>query len=650
MMQQFEQADFLMNPMFQQQGAVLNQLLFAEDLPEATHSSEVPKPARSETSKTHASRNEVVRDFEVLVRHAVEEDHPADEEARFTVKSNATMKTVKEALIKHLGKPELLTACRLVQRVGENGAFVSFKDSEKLNGRRALLVLGLPSLRTAGEEAAMLEKDQSEPSPVQAATETTPTPFPRRSGVLSVEKTQSEPPKLTVATALALQRDLLQGFSDEDFQSKRQELVRVYKHSDPKRFSAERQKLFLSVQKMVLPKYGFDGGPKGVFEMLQQFDQKELVMNTTIQEQGDALNQLLFSEDLQAEAQAQKSLKMKQDVVETEILLSIRHAIEEDAKDMIQLKVTSSWTIKEIKEALAEQLADPQILQTCRFVRRVGESGAFSSLTDAERLGKRRSLLVLGVPTLRPPDLPRGAKQRKTAAFRSSVKLTPAQAVALQQDLYDGFKAPTFRARLEKLWQQKLKMDVRKFRAERQRLFLSVQSVVLPKYGLEGNPRGVFEMLSQFDQPELHGNEEFQEMGQRLNELLFKGEPEAGTKDSAETEAPKEVQVRVRRAGDENKEEVHVIVLSTASMKEVRAAVAEKCKNPSFVQKGRLVRNQGGVLVAYQDGELLRGRRRLLFVGPPLWPNGAPKARRKLVLEVYNFFGVVQCLNNLNMF
>lgn len=29
------------------------------------------------------------------------------------------------------------------------------------------------------------------------------------------------------------------------------------------------------------------------------------------------------------------------------------------------------------------------------------------------------------------------------------------------QDLYDGFKAPTFRARLEKLWQQKLKMDVR---------------------------------------------------------------------------------------------------------------------------------------------------------------------------------------------
>ena len=27
------------------------------------------------------------------------------------------------------------------------------------------------------------------------------------------------------------------------------------------------------------------------------------------------------------------------------------------------------------------------------------------------------------------------------------------------------------------------------------------------RYGLEGNERGVFEMLSQFDQPELHTNE-----------------------------------------------------------------------------------------------------------------------------------------------
>ena len=34
---------------------------------------------------------------------------------------------LQQALIKHLGKPELLQTCRLVQRVGENGAFSGFK-------------------------------------------------------------------------------------------------------------------------------------------------------------------------------------------------------------------------------------------------------------------------------------------------------------------------------------------------------------------------------------------------------------------------------------------------------------------------------------------------------------------------------------------
>ena len=69
------------------------------------------------------------------------------------MKSNAPMKSVKEAhcfgarpscwwfsgtceaLVAHLGKPELLRSCRLVQPVGENGAFSSFKAK----GGRAVL-------------------------------------------------------------------------------------------------------------------------------------------------------------------------------------------------------------------------------------------------------------------------------------------------------------------------------------------------------------------------------------------------------------------------------------------------------------------------------------------------------------------------------
>ena len=113
------------------------------------------------------------------------------------------------------------------------------------------------------------------------------------------------------------------------------------RHSDPKRFGAERQKLFLSVQSLeliepvilvdsassticihfffflllermntcklrrfVLPKYGFEGGPKaqsqfffstisghlrfplqGVFEMMQQFDRPEFAADITFLQQ-----------------------------------------------------------------------------------------------------------------------------------------------------------------------------------------------------------------------------------------------------------------------------------------------------------------------------------------------------------------------------
>eukprot|EP00435_Cladocopium_sp_Y103_P050843 s385_g15.t1 len=609
MLQQFDR------PEFAGDGDTLNQLLFADELAD-TEASQVSKP-RKEAAK---AKNEATRDVEVIVRHAVEEDHPADEEVRVTVKSNATMKAVKEALIKHLGKPELLQTCRLVQRVGENGAFSGFKDSEKLNNRRALLVLGIPSLRTAGDEALDLK----------APTHQDPQPeVLQRPLVARVAPASREAPKLTVPLALALQRDLLQGFSDADFQSKRKELVRLYKHSDPKRFSAERQKLFLSVQKFVLPKYGFEGGPKGVFDMLQQFDRSEFMSNSTIMQQGDALNQLLFADELPEETlQEQKKSQRKnagKQEAETEVLLTIRNAIEEDHLKEVQLKVKNSWTIKEIKQALAEQLEDPQVLQTCHFVRRVGESGAFSSLTDSERLGKRRNLLVIGLQNIQSEERLKG--QRKSSRLTAkAVKITPAQAIALQKDLYDGFSAPTFRTRLEKLWEQKPTMEARKFRVERQKLFLSVQSVVLPKYGLEGSQRGVFEMLNQFDQPDLHSNEAFQQMGNMLNDLLYKGEPAvAGSTEFGPADAPKEVQIRVRRAGNESKEEVHVIVPSNASMLDVRKAVARKCNNPSFVQQGRLVKNQGGVLVGYQDSEQIRGRRRLLFVGPPLWPKGVPQ-------------------------
>ncbi|CAE7848608.1 unnamed protein product [Symbiodinium necroappetens] len=147
------------------------------------------------------------------------------------------MKSIKEALVAHLGKPELLRSCRLVQPVGENGAFSSFKDNEKLNGRRALLVLGIPSLRPAGEEPA---EDVPAEKSLQASVEPRSKP--------EVKVAVPEPPKLSMSQALALQRDLLQGFSDPEFQQKRKDQRSKIVQSEPRKFSAERQKLFLTVQ------------------------------------------------------------------------------------------------------------------------------------------------------------------------------------------------------------------------------------------------------------------------------------------------------------------------------------------------------------------------------------------------------------------
>ncbi|CAE7519936.1 CPK19 [Symbiodinium natans] len=646
MLQQFDRPEITANGEFQQQGAVLNDLLFGDaGAPAALQASErqsKPKARGPPPARPAAP----VRDVEVLVRHAVQEDHP-NEEALLTVKSNATMKSVKEALVAHLGKPELLRSCRLVQPVGENGAFSSFKDTEKLNGRRALLVLGVPSLRPAGEEVP-------EEAPAEKASYE-----PRKPEGKAVAP---EPPKLSIDQALALQRDLLQGFSDPDFQQKRKELVAALRHTEPRKFSMERQKLFLTVQKVVLPRYGFDGSPKGVFDMLQQFDRPEITSNGEFQQQGAILNHLLFAEEMADPANAvvpptaasERQPKPKArgppparpaaPVRDVEVL--VRHAVQEDhPNEEALLTVKSNATMKSVKEALVAHLGKPELLRSCRLVQPVGENGAFSSFKDTEKLNGRRALLVLGeapeeAPAEKAPCIAlRGVTGKAVAP--EPPKLSIHQALALQhlgkdthghqrpaktikqRDLLQGFSDPDFQQKRKELVAALRHTEPRKFSVERQKLFLTVQRVVLPRYGFDGSPKGVFDMLQQFDRPEITSNGEFQQQGAVLNELLFAEDVAPGTEDVSQVSEPPEVQVRVRRAGDTiTSEEVYVTVAGNATMRDVRAAVAQKCSNPAFLQRAKLVRNRGGVLVGYQDSEPIRGRRRLLFLGPSLWPDG----------------------------
>ncbi|CAE7838571.1 unnamed protein product [Symbiodinium sp. CCMP2592] len=664
MLQQFDRPEISSNPELLQQGAVLNDLLFGEMGAPVALQPQAETQSKAKTRAPPPSRTAApVREVEVVVRHAVQEDHPANEEALLTMKSNATMKSVKEALVAHLGKPELLRSCRLVQPVGENGAFSSFKDNEKLNGRRALLVLGIPSLRPAGEEPA-------EDVPAEKGLQASPEPRVKPEAKVAAP----EPPKLSISQTLALQRDLLQGFSDPEFQQKRKDQCSAIVQSEPRKFSAERQKLFLTVQKVVLPRYGFEGSPKavadiapwqshscslqGVFDMLQQFDRPEITSNAEFQQQGAVLNHLLFAEEMAepAEAAASAMQAETQSKAKTrapppsrtaapvrDVEVVVRHAVQEDhpANEEALLTVKSNATMKSVKEALVAHLGKPELLRSCRLVQPVGENGAFSSFKDNEKLNGRRALLVLGIPSLRPAgeepaeDVPaekglqaslepRSKPEAKVAAPQPP-KLSISQALALQRDLLQGFSDPEFQQKRKELVAALRQSAPRKFSVERQKLFLTVQKVVLPRYGFEGSPKGVFDMLQQFDRPEITSNAEFQQQGAVLNELLFAEEVAApGSQDSVEElNATKEVQVRVRRAGDSvTSEEVYVTVASTASMRDVRAAVAEKCNNPAFLQRAKLVRNRGGVLVGYQDSEPIRGRRRLLFLGPSLWRDG----------------------------
>jgi len=92
---------------------------------------------------------------------------------------------------------------------------------------------------------------------------------------------------------LALQKELLGGFSEPEFQEElcqlqtkceRRELVKT-------KFLAERQKLFLKVQMRVLPRYGYEGSSSGVYKMMG--DMRPFIKEPEFVELADKINALL---------------------------------------------------------------------------------------------------------------------------------------------------------------------------------------------------------------------------------------------------------------------------------------------------------------------------------------------------------------------
>lgn len=92
---------------------------------------------------------------------------------------------------------------------------------------------------------------------------------------------------------LILQKELKAGFADESFQEKLRQLQEQCERRElaKTKFLAERQKLFLTVQSEVLPRYGYEGSSNGVYKMMG--DMKPYIKDPQFIELADEINCLL---------------------------------------------------------------------------------------------------------------------------------------------------------------------------------------------------------------------------------------------------------------------------------------------------------------------------------------------------------------------
>lgn len=135
---------------------------------------------------------------------------------------------------------------------------------------------------------------------------------------------------------------------------------------------------------------------------------------------------------------------------------------------------------------------------------------------DNERLGNRRRLLLMGVelaPTIETPDV---VREGSMDASRKA-PLTLREASSLQNELREGFSQEPFQKQLKEL-RRRFPKNNTDFLRERSKLFLTVQSEILPKYGFEGNIRGVVTMMDALNP--FNDNAEFAQNGQEISQLL----------------------------------------------------------------------------------------------------------------------------------
>lgn len=78
---------------------------------------------------------------------------------------------------------------------------------------------------------------------------------------------------------------------------------------------------------------------------------------------------------------------------EGNVQVIVRHPTD---RDEVAVTVSSQASMRQVKDAVAKQLQRPEILQTGRFVVN-GQTGDLMPIPDSQKLGEKRSLLMIGV-------------------------------------------------------------------------------------------------------------------------------------------------------------------------------------------------------------------------------------------------------------
>mmetsp|Transcript_30803 Transcript_30803/g.57746 ORF Transcript_30803/g.57746 Transcript_30803/m.57746 type:complete len:335 (+) Transcript_30803:50-1054(+) len=209
----------------------------ASQPPEKLHTSS----ARLAPAKTQDAKDKI----KVVLRHAINEW-----ELTISLPESARFIDVKRALSKRfLQDADAPFPGQLVRK--EGGVYSSYKDKAALGSVSEVLLAGFEpsSAPSAGEvlhvEELLADREAEDPR----------------------DRDGSE---RTLETFLALQKALRAGFSGAAFQDDLRQLRERCDRGELKKtkFLEQRQKLFLTVQSDVLPRFGYEGTSLGVYKMM----------------------------------------------------------------------------------------------------------------------------------------------------------------------------------------------------------------------------------------------------------------------------------------------------------------------------------------------------------------------------------------------